>query len=118
MLQLQNTVAGDHIYIFIYLCPFFLNLQLDEPESTASTMKRSVSSFLGQVSSVLNPSPEDDDEEAIVIHDSEPVVLTKFQVVCSVSYFHQQISRVSETDNGFSNIAINVEGNLCYCSLQ
>lgn len=56
-------------------------LRLDEPESTASTMKRSVSSFLGQVSSVLNPSPEDDDEEAIVIHDSEPVVLTKYQML-------------------------------------
>ncbi|PSN43085.1 hypothetical protein C0J52_19295 [Blattella germanica] len=56
-------------------------LRLDEPESTASTMKRSVSSFLGQMSSVLNPTPEDDDEEAIVIHDSEPVVLTKFQMM-------------------------------------
>jgi hypothetical protein len=49
-------------------------------------MKRSVSSFLGQVSNVLNPSPEDDDEEAIVIHDSEPVMLTKFQVVYFISF--------------------------------
>jgi len=80
------------IYLFIYLSLCFLNSQLDEPDSTASTMKRSVSSFLGQVSSVLNPSPEDDDEEAIVIHDSEPVVLTKYQVACSINYFHQQIS--------------------------
>lgn len=55
--------------------------QLDEPESTANTMKRSVSSFLGQVSSVLNPSPDDDNEEAIVIRDSQPVVLTKLQVI-------------------------------------
>jgi hypothetical protein len=44
-------------------------------------MKRSVSSFLGQVSSVLNPSPDDDNEEAIVIRDSQPVVLTKLQVI-------------------------------------
>jgi hypothetical protein len=44
-------------------------------------MKRSVSSFFGQVSSVLNPTPDDEDEEAIVIHDSQPVVLTKFQVM-------------------------------------
>ena len=64
-------------------------------------MKRSVSSFLGQVSSVLNPSPEDDDEEAIVIHDSEPVVLTKYQVVRPINYFHQQISWVSKTDMAF-----------------
>ncbi|XP_021914019.1 BSD domain-containing protein 1-like isoform X2 [Zootermopsis nevadensis] len=56
-------------------------LRLDEPESTANTMKRSVSSFFGQVSSVLNPSPEDEDEEAIVIHDSQPVVLTKYQML-------------------------------------
>lgn len=56
-------------------------LRLDEPESTANTMKRSMSSFFGTVSNVLNPTPEDDDEEAIVIHDSEPVVLTKFQMM-------------------------------------
>jgi hypothetical protein len=44
-------------------------------------MKRSVSSFFGQVSSVLNPSPDDEDEEAIVIRDSQPVVLTQYQVM-------------------------------------
>jgi hypothetical protein len=60
---------------------FFLHSQLDEPESTANTMKRSVSSFFGQVSSVLNPTPEDEDEEAVIIRDSQPVVLTKFQVM-------------------------------------
>ncbi|XP_049764171.1 BSD domain-containing protein 1-like [Schistocerca cancellata] len=54
-------------------------LKLDEPESTANTVKRSFSSFLGQMSNVLNPSPQDDDEEAIVIFDAEPVPLTKFQ---------------------------------------
>ncbi|XP_068082953.1 BSD domain-containing protein 1 [Anabrus simplex] len=54
-------------------------LKLDEPESTANTMKRSLSSFLGQMSSALNPIPQDDDEEAIVIFDSKPVPLTKFQ---------------------------------------
>ncbi|PNF17062.1 hypothetical protein B7P43_G00845 [Cryptotermes secundus] len=56
-------------------------LRLHEPESAANTMKRSVSSFFGQVSSVLNPTPDDEDEEAIVIHDSQPVALTKFQVL-------------------------------------
>lgn len=56
-------------------------LKLDEPESTANTMKRSVSSFFGQMSNVLNPTPEDDDEEVIVIHDSQPVILTKFQMM-------------------------------------
>jgi hypothetical protein len=87
------VTTSNYLFLFIYLKSLcFLNSQLDEPESTASTMKRSVSSFLGQVSSVLNPSPEDDDEEAIVIHDSEPVVLTKYQVVYSINYLHQHIS--------------------------
>ena len=89
IMLLVTTSIYLFLFIHLYLC--FLNSQLDEPDSTVGTMKRSVSSFLGQVTSVLNPSPEDDDEEAIVIHDSEPVVLTKYQVVCSINYFYQQI---------------------------
>lgn len=56
-------------------------LRLDEPESTANTMKRSISSILGQMNQVLNPSPDDSDTEAImIIEDSETVTLTKLQV--------------------------------------
>lgn len=55
-------------------------LKLDEPESTASTMKRSISSFLGQMNEVLNPSPDDSDTEAIlIVENSDPVTLTKLQ---------------------------------------
>lgn len=54
-------------------------LKLDEPESTANSVKRSVSSFLGQVSNALSPPPQDEDEEAIMIHNSQPVPLTPFQ---------------------------------------
>lgn len=57
-------------------------LKLNEPESTASTMKRSFSSFLGQMNNVLNPSPspDDSDTEAILITEgSETVTLTKLQ---------------------------------------
>lgn len=54
-------------------------LQLDKPESTASSMKKSVTSFLGQVSSVLNPLPDDQDEEAVVIQGSNVVPLTRLQ---------------------------------------
>ncbi|XP_063226718.1 BSD domain-containing protein 1-like isoform X1 [Bacillus rossius redtenbacheri] len=55
-------------------------LRLDEPTSTANTVKKSVSSFFDTVSNVLNPSPDDDDQEAIVIFDSQPVSLTKLQM--------------------------------------
>lgn len=56
-------------------------LKLDEPESTASNMKRSFSSFLGQMNTVLNPSPDDSDTEAILITEgSESVTLTKLQM--------------------------------------
>lgn len=64
--------------------------QLDEPESTANTMKRSISSILGQMNQVLNPSPDDSDTEAImIIEDSETVTLTKLQVrkVVQISFY-------------------------------
>ncbi|EFA06908.1 BSD domain-containing protein 1-B [Tribolium castaneum] len=54
--------------------------KLDTPDSTASSMKRSFSSFLGQMNTVLNPTPDDSDTEAILIgEDSETVPLTKLQ---------------------------------------
>ncbi|XP_018325225.1 BSD domain-containing protein 1-B isoform X2 [Agrilus planipennis] len=55
-------------------------LKLDESDSTAGSMKRSISSFLGQMNTILNPSPDDSDTEAIIINeDSDPVTLTKLQ---------------------------------------
>ncbi|XP_071448817.1 BSD domain-containing protein 1-like [Hetaerina americana] len=54
-------------------------LNLEDSDSTASTVKRSISSFLGQVSTVLNPVPEDEDEEAMVIQGSEPIVIDRVQ---------------------------------------
>lgn len=54
-------------------------LKLDEPESTASTVKKSLSSFFGQVSEALVPSIEDDESEAIIITSEGAVTLTGFQ---------------------------------------
>uniref|UniRef100_A0A1B6J0V6 BSD domain-containing protein n=1 Tax=Homalodisca liturata TaxID=320908 RepID=A0A1B6J0V6_9HEMI len=54
-------------------------LQLDKPESTANTVKRSVSSFFDQMGSALSPPPEDGDEEAIIIQGSDPVFLNRLQ---------------------------------------
>lgn len=53
-------------------------LQLENPESTANTMKKSVSSFLDQVSSALNPLPDDEDE-ALMIVGSDTVTLSRLQ---------------------------------------
>ncbi|XP_050428377.1 BSD domain-containing protein 1-like isoform X2 [Adelges cooleyi] len=53
-------------------------LQLENPESTANTMKKSVSTFLDQVSSALNPLPEDDDE-ALMIVGNGTVTLSRLQ---------------------------------------
>uniref|UniRef100_A0A1B6C0H5 BSD domain-containing protein n=1 Tax=Clastoptera arizonana TaxID=38151 RepID=A0A1B6C0H5_9HEMI len=55
-------------------------LQLDNPESTANTMKRSMSSFLDQVGTALSPPPDDGDEEAIMIQGDNPVYLSRLQV--------------------------------------
>lgn len=54
-------------------------LKLDEPESTANTMKKSLSSFFGQVSEALVPSIEDDESEAIIITSEGVITLTGFQ---------------------------------------
>lgn len=54
-------------------------LKLDEPESTASTVKKSLSSFFGQVSEALVPSIEDDESEAMIITSEGAVTLTGFQ---------------------------------------
>lgn len=56
-------------------------LSLDSPDSTASTVKKSFSTFLDQVNTVLNPTPEDDDAEAIIVTEgSEIMELNKFQL--------------------------------------
>ncbi|XP_017779680.1 PREDICTED: BSD domain-containing protein 1-like isoform X1 [Nicrophorus vespilloides] len=55
-------------------------LKLDEPESTASSMKRSFSSFLGQMNEALNPSLDDSDTDVImIVKGNETVKLTKLQ---------------------------------------
>lgn len=54
-------------------------LKLDEPESAASSVKKSLSSFFGQVSEALAPTLEDDDSEAVLITSDGVVTLTGFQ---------------------------------------
>ncbi|KAJ8979469.1 hypothetical protein NQ317_002819 [Molorchus minor] len=44
-------------------------------------MKRTFSSFLGQMNSALNPSPDDSDTEILIVENSETVRLTKLQKV-------------------------------------
>lgn len=53
---------------------------MENPESTANTMKKSVSLFLDQMSSALNPLPDDEDE-AIMIVGSDTVTLSRLQVI-------------------------------------
>jgi hypothetical protein len=70
------------------------NLQLDDEESTAGSMKKSFSTLLGQVNEVLNPQPDDEDEEAMVIQGSEPVSLSPFQVIFKF-LFHLSNCRIT-----------------------
>ncbi|KAL1115256.1 hypothetical protein AAG570_007287 [Ranatra chinensis] len=55
-------------------------LQLDDEDSAANTVKRSVSTFLGQMKEALSPSPSTEFDEALVIHDGNPIAMTKLQV--------------------------------------
>lgn len=54
--------------------------QLDEDDSTANSMKKSVSGFLNHVAEVFTPPPDDGDQEAIVIRNQQPVILNRLQV--------------------------------------
>ncbi|XP_044745941.1 BSD domain-containing protein 1-like isoform X2 [Coccinella septempunctata] len=57
-------------------------LSLDSPDSTANSVKRSFSTFLDQMNTVLNPSPDDSDTEAImIVEGSETITLTKLQQI-------------------------------------
>jgi len=67
---------------------------LENPESTANTMKKSVSSFLDQMSSALNPLPDDEDE-AIMIVGSDTVTLSRLQVINLISFYFNIISSIT-----------------------
>ena len=55
------------------------SLSLNEPDSTVGVMKKSFSTFLGQVSEALVPSmEEDEDTEAVMITHDGQVTLTGF----------------------------------------
>ncbi|XP_069997252.1 BSD domain-containing protein 1 isoform X11 [Penaeus vannamei] len=54
-------------------------LKLDDDESTASNVKKSVSGFLNHVAEVFTPPPDDGDQEAIVIRNQQPVILNRLQ---------------------------------------
>lgn len=55
-------------------------LQLDKEDSTASTVKKSVSTFFGQVAEVFTPTLGEQFDEAILIQGGNPVSMTAFQV--------------------------------------
>ncbi|ERL88267.1 BSD domain-containing protein 1-A isoform X1 [Dendroctonus ponderosae] len=54
-------------------------LSLESPDSTANTVKRSFSTFLGQMNTVLNPGPDDEDTEILIVENSETHQLNKLQ---------------------------------------
>jgi len=56
-------------------------LKLDDEDSTASNVKKSMGGFLSHVAEVLTPPPDDEDEEAFVINSKqEAVELSRLQV--------------------------------------
>ncbi|KAF2362185.1 BSD domain [Trinorchestia longiramus] len=54
-------------------------LKLDEDDSTAANMKKSMSGFLSHVADVFTPPPNDEDEEAFVIANQQPVMISKLE---------------------------------------
>lgn len=58
----------------------FLILQIEDDKSTANVVKRSVSDFLDTVSNALVVQREEDEDQAIIIKNSEPVILSRLEV--------------------------------------
>lgn len=54
-------------------------LKLDVPESPANVMKKSFSSFIGQVSTVLNPEPDDEDDTEVILSSGDTTLLSTYK---------------------------------------
>uniref|UniRef100_A0A2A4K9W8 BSD domain-containing protein n=1 Tax=Heliothis virescens TaxID=7102 RepID=A0A2A4K9W8_HELVI len=53
--------------------------KLDVPESPANVMKKSLSSFIGQVSTVLNPEPDDEDDTEVILSSGDTTMLSTYK---------------------------------------
>ena len=53
---------------------------MDDDASAANHVKKSMSGFLSHVADVFTPPPDDGDEEAFVISNQQPVMLSRLQV--------------------------------------
>ncbi|CAB3249739.1 unnamed protein product [Arctia plantaginis] len=54
-------------------------LKLDVPESPANVMKKSLSTFIGQVSTVLNPEPDDEDDTEVILSSGDTTMLSTYK---------------------------------------
>ncbi|XP_037874006.1 BSD domain-containing protein 1-B [Bombyx mori] len=54
-------------------------LKLDVPESPANAMKKSISTFIGQVSTVLNPEPDDEDDTEVILSSGDTTMLSTYK---------------------------------------
>lgn len=53
--------------------------KLDVPESPANVMKKSFSTFIGQVSTVLNPEPDDEDDTEVILSSGDTTMLSTYK---------------------------------------
>nr|XP_049701755.1 BSD domain-containing protein 1-B isoform X1 [Helicoverpa armigera] len=56
-----------------------ITMKLDAPESPANAMKKSLSSFIGQVSTVLNPEPDDEDDTEVILSSGDTTMLSTYK---------------------------------------
>ncbi|XP_013145720.1 PREDICTED: BSD domain-containing protein 1-like isoform X2 [Papilio polytes] len=53
--------------------------KFDEPESTANAMKKSFSTFIEQVNTVLNPEPDDEDDTEVILSSGDTTMLSTYK---------------------------------------
>lgn len=84
-------------------------LKLDIPESPANVMKKSLSTFIGQVSTVLNPEPDDEDDTEVILSSGDTTMLSTYK---------KELEKIQRLDATFIVPPLEAEFGAWYSSLE
>ncbi|XP_023949376.2 BSD domain-containing protein 1 [Bicyclus anynana] len=78
--EIGSTVKSEASHVFSTTSDVIgKTLKLDSPESTANVMKKSFSNFIGEVSTVLNPVPDDEDDTEVILSSGDTTMLSTYK---------------------------------------
>ncbi|CAG4939454.1 BSD domain-containing protein 1-B-like isoform X1 [Colias croceus] len=78
--EIGTAVKSEASHVFNSTSTVIGNtFKLDDAESPANAMKKSFSSFIGQVSTVLNPEPDDEDDTEVILSSGDTTMLSTYK---------------------------------------